>query len=234
MSFLLLPFYINIVTGLLMVLTAAMFIEPVRARRSRTNIVRGIISVVGYSFRHPGILSLIILYAAVLTTGLVGVWTYLIALQGVGAPLFLNGLVFALFQACSAFGALFSHALSRTLGVRSSFRVLLFIPVFLLLCGIGVRPWALTFAFLHAFLWGFSMPFFLERINSLITSDVRATVLSTGSMTGRLLFVLVAPMIGLCTDMFGVRLACVSLAFLFLLLFAAAMFAGRKESVWQN
>lgn len=214
-----LPFYINILTGIIMFLVALTFVEPGRQRKSKLHPLQDILNIVGDSLRHPEILSIIIFYAAMTATGLISVWGYLIFLKEHNFPLVLNGLWFAVFQLCSGFGAILSHKLSKTIGRTNSYLILLIVPVVFIIFGIMDYSWLSFLAFFNSFIWGFSLPFFLEEVNKLITSDIRATVLSTGSMAGRILFVILSPIFGFLADKISLNSSFIFLASVFLLLY---------------
>jgi hypothetical protein len=214
---LILPFYINIITGIFMFFVALTFKEPQRKKLKHSGTFSGIIKIVNYCFQHQRILGLMLFYAVIMTTGLISIWGYLIKLTQHGLPYCINGTGFALFQLSSAIGALFSHRINKYLKIRNSFRVLLVIPLTLFLQTLSNSSWLLLFSLLHAFIWGFSLPVLLKEINILVKSEIRATVLSTGSMTGRILFVLLAPLIGLLFDKLALATGFVFLGVLFLL-----------------
>lgn len=213
---LVLPFYVNIISGILMFLVAVQFIEPHRKKLQEAKVLAGILRIVKYCLNHRQIAALMLLYAILLTTGLVSIWGYLIKLQQSGWSYYVNGYGFAFFQVASALGALSSHRLSKILGRKNSYRFLLLIPIILFLQSCGGQG-LLLLAFPQAFIWGFSLPFFLKEINYLIHSEIRATVLSTGSMFGRLLFVIVAPLTGFLFDKINLNVGFIFLGLLFLI-----------------
>lgn len=65
----------------------------------------------------------------------------------------------------------------------------------------------LSLVFIHAAIWGASTPLFLERVQYLITSDVRATTLSVGAMVGRVVLIGWGPLFGRVVDRFPVGTA---------------------------
>lgn len=220
-----LPFYLNAFSGILMFLIAVRFIEPNRKKNNvREAVLSGIIRVVKYCLRHRQILGLMLLYTAILTTGLISIWNYLLKLQNSNLPYIVNGIGFALFQGSSACGALASNRIRAWLGTKNTYRLLLLIPLLLFFQTLGHSQWLILLSLLHAFVWGLSTPFFLKEINILITSDIRATVLSTGSMFGRCFFVLLAPATGFISDQLSLSAAFLFLAAVFI---AFAYFAER-------
>jgi MFS family permease len=200
---LMLPFYVNIATGILMCAVAITLAEPGRTMRQSDNPLRDVIRIVRFSLRHRRILRIMVLSASVLATGIISVWGYLFLLGAHGFSVAANGVGFALFQASSALGAVSSHRISGRIGRKNSYRLIFLIPAMLVIIGAVRSPAALFLAPLHAFLWGFSFPFFMDELNSLIESEVRATVLSTGSMVGRLLFIVFSPLFGFLMDRYS-------------------------------
>ncbi|MBN1533183.1 MAG: MFS transporter [Spirochaetes bacterium] len=198
--YLMLPFYCNIATGILMCVAAITLVEPGRTMRRSDNPMKDVVRIVRYSLGHRRILRIMVLSATVLVTGIISVWGYLFLMGANGLSVAANGVGFALFQASSAFGAVSSHRISGRIGRKNSYRLIFLIPAMLVAIGILRSPAALLLAPLHAFVWGFSFPFFMDELNSLIQSEVRATVLSTGSMVGRLLFIAISPLFGFLLD----------------------------------
>jgi len=63
---------------------------------------------------------------------------------------------------------------------------------------------------------GINGPVLNDYINSCVSSDIRATVLSVKSLVGRLMFVLLGPLVGWVNDSYSLSVAFVVCGFTFL------------------
>ncbi|HNW92278.1 MAG TPA: hypothetical protein PKM88_05135, partial [bacterium] len=200
-----LPFYVNTATATMLPLTAVMLREPVRRRPQSARIWQDIRQAVQHSVRDRHIRSAALITGAILTTGIIAIWGYFLLLADLGVPLAWYGVLFFLFQAASAVGARASHAVTQRTGRRGALLLFLGIPAIFLVIGAVPVQGLLLLAFVQSFLWGLSTPFFLDIINARAIPELRATVLSTVSMGGRLLYVLAGPLFGMIVDAAGVR-----------------------------
>jgi MFS family permease len=171
-----------------------------------------------------------LLAAALIATGITGIWGYFMRLTGEGVSVAAYGVYFALFQAASALGAATSERVSGLLGRRGSVALLALVPLTLAACALdgGWRPIVLTP--LASAAWGFSTPFLLSVLNRNIASERRATVLSVSAMLGRILLVAVGPAFGWLSDHHSDRAGFAALAGVFLVLAAAAWGLHRRAS----
>jgi MFS family permease len=196
-----LPVYLNIGTAVLMLVVAVSFVEPVRTRPPYESPLRGISRALGRCARDPDLLLPLLLGGVMMSVGIVGLWAYLLLLQKSGVSSVTTGVIFAVFQLASGLGAQRSLALERVLGARRL--VLLFPLVGVGLVGLALWPTVPMCAVVmvaNAFVWGVSGPLLMSRVNERTSSDLRATIISIGSMSGRLLYAVVAPIVGLLTD----------------------------------
>jgi MFS family permease len=223
-----LPFYINIFTGVIMFITALSLREAGQRRISKEHPLKDMFNIIKYSLKHQEILSIIIFYSIMTASGLISIWGYFLFLQKHGFPISGNGIWFAVFQLASGCGAVISHRVSAWLGRRNSYLLLLLLPLIFTALAVSDRLWMIYLVFPNAFVWGFSLPFFLQEVNKLITSDIRATVLSTGSMAGRILFVILSPLFGLLSDQISLNAAFIGLSLVFILCFATGFQKLRK------
>lgn len=191
-----LPFYVSIGTGLIMFVCAWLMSEPKRSRPLGKNPFMDILKTAKYSLTHPFIFPVILYSSAILMTGIIGIWGYFFFLGNVKLSIITNGILFAVFQAVSALGAVYSKQISLRLGEDKAFFCLYLIPVVFLLLGFFDSRWMILLSLVNALLWGFSTPLFLNLINQRVESDYRATILSVSSMVGRCSFVVLSPLFG--------------------------------------
>jgi predicted MFS family arabinose efflux permease len=124
-------------------------------------------------------------------------WLYQPYMQQVGLPVYAFGLAFALFNLfsalCSGMAQRFDDRLGRT-GSLGALMLLQVLPLPLMALWMVV-PGTL-FILAHQAVRGISRPLVNDRLLRYTYADKRATVLSLGSLTGRLFFAVTAPFIG--------------------------------------
>jgi MFS family permease len=202
-----LPFYANMATSALMLPLAFSLIEPYRKKLETAKPMKDILKISRFSLVHPRLRLLILFGALIASTGTTGVWAYFLYYESVGIDIAYFGIIFALFQLSSAFGARQAHILEKKLGQkRSLYLPLLIAPSFILL-GILKTALLIPLIFLNAFLWGSAYPLLLDQMNRLIKSEVRATALSVANMMGSLSFVIVSPLFGKLVDSYSLSSA---------------------------
>ena len=211
-----LPFYMNIASGLILFPLAVSFIEPERKKLEAKNPFLEILSISKHCLTHPKIKWLIMFFALLIGSGVTGVWSYYMYYAELGLSVGLFGVIFAIFGLCGALGANQAHYIEEKLGPRKSIYMLLLISLSFILLGLVKSPNLIPLILLNGFIWGFSAPVFRDHINKLIESDVRATVLSVGSMIGCLAIVIISPLFGKLVDLFSLSVAHVTLGTFFL------------------
>jgi hypothetical protein len=212
-----LPFYINIGTSLLMLPLALALVEPDRDALESKNPLKDILQICRFSFTNPRLRLLMLFSALILSTGIIGIWSYFLYYESLGISVGYFGILFALFQLASAVGSRNAHALEKTFGIKNSLLLVLFIGCVFLLLGKIQSPLMIPLIFLNAFLWGFSYPLFLDQMNRLIKSETRATVLSIANMTGSFSYVILAPLFGKLVDRLSLSKAYITLGVYFLI-----------------
>ena len=124
------------------------------------------------------------------------------------------GLVFAGFQVVAAISSKYAYKLEEKLGQKFSLGMLIFLVSgsYFLMSNV-VFLFSFSFAFIHQFVRGFKNVVVADYINSITTSDMRATVLSVESFVGRLLYAIVIPIVGWMADIYSLPQAMTVLAF---------------------
>lgn len=224
------PFYANTLSSSMLPLSTFFIKEVIREKPKHKNALYGIHEALVYCAHDRHIRSAAFLSGAVLTTGIISIWGYFLLLETIKFPLTLYGLVFFVYQSMSAAGARLSHWVTERTGRAGAIAIFLCVPLIFLFTGLLQAAVITALAFVQAFLWGLSTPFFLDIVNNRAKEELRATVLSTVSMGGRLLYVCAAPLFGLIVDGYGVHTGFVFLSVVFV---AALIIAGllllRKE-----
>jgi hypothetical protein len=219
-----LPFYINIGTSLLMLPLALALVEPKRDTLKSKNPLRDILQICRFSFANPQLRLLMLFSALILSTGIIGIWSYFLYYESLGISVGYFGILFAVFQLSSAVGSRKAHSLEKILGVKKIFHSVLFIGCVFLLLGKIQSPYMIPLLFINAFLWGLSYPLFLDQMNRLIKSETRATVLSIANMTGSFSYVILAPIFGQVVDRLSLPISHMILGIYFLIFGVIALF----------
>jgi len=129
-------------------------------------------------------------------------------LKEAGVPLAWFGVVFLFFQCSSMGGSQMAKRLPDRFLSRRFFTLLAF-GFFLVLGGLSWLHHPLSFLLVSLvyLIWGLFLPTTSHAVNRLIGSEHRATILSTQDFIQHLLFVIVAPLLGLATDAWGLPCA---------------------------
>ena len=147
------------------------------------------------------------------------VWFIQPFLQSVHLPLEYFGIAWAAYNYSVGVFTLFAHRVEKTCGRRLTFVSLV------VLAGIGYllfylfdTLWAALFVFIFYFIRGINIPLLKNYLNQLITSEMRATVLSIQGLTSRLTFSLIGPFIGWIKDYYSLSTAFLVSGIIFVLL----------------
>lgn len=216
--FLRLPFYVNIIDGLIMTAIALTLVEPERERPAAGNPWRNILRVVGYCLREPLIRKLMVYWAVLMSSGIIGIWAYFLHFRHHPWGPGFFGVLFALFQICAGIGSHLSHRLEKRLGRPAMLLLPLLIgPAFALIGGV-YSLWLVPVICLNGFLWNIAGPTVFTAVNARADSSVRATTISTINMCACLVYVLGGPLFGRLSDAVSLSRAFVVLGLLVVLI----------------
>lgn len=156
--------------------------------------------------RSPALRGVIGVYGIIATMTLCLVWFGQPYQEQAGLPLALFGIAHAVFLLGTVLGARVTERLEKRWDDR---KILLGIAALIAASYAGLSMWlglpGLVFLFFGRAAFGALHPVTTDIINHLTSSDKRATVLSIQSLTMRLLFAIVAPVIGYVSDAFSLR-----------------------------
>ncbi len=125
-------------------------------------------------------------------------WLYQPYMKWTGLPVFAFGFAFAFFNLFSAAMSKLAHRFDETFGRTGALIVLMILQIAPLpLMALFVTPASFLFILGHQAVRGIMRIVISDRILRYTYADKRATVLSLGSMFGRLFFALSAPFVGL-------------------------------------
>ncbi|MCD6590577.1 MAG: MFS transporter [Candidatus Aenigmarchaeota archaeon] len=146
----------------------------------------------------------LVIYSAIIVgfNGAV-LWLYQPYFKLTGLDVFYFGFVFAAFNLVAALSSKYAHQIEEKLGQRCSLILLVVLTAgsYLLMSNF-IYLFSFSFAFIQQFVRGFSKPVITDYINKLVSSDVRATVLSAQGLMGRLFYAGIIPIIGWIADVY--------------------------------
>ncbi|WP_372370612.1 MFS transporter [Candidatus Uabimicrobium sp. HlEnr_7] len=202
------PIIATATTMFFMIPTALSFVEP---KRSRIIVKKGylkklIFIIKTHAFSQRQICSFLLFCAVVVCFYHSVLWLYQPYFKYTGVHIEYYGIIFALYNVFAGVVSKYSYWLEKTLGIR--FSIIILMPILVLsslFMGIWVLPFSFLFTLGHQFVRGFSQIVFSAYLNRLVTSEVRATMISVQSMVTRLGYALFLPFLGVVADKYGVQ-----------------------------
>lgn len=213
------PLYWDAVFNAFMIPLALTLVEPQRksAEKSESNLLQ-MWKLIKFSLNdHKEIKWLIIYSAVIYASTLTMVWFIQIYWVATSVPLKLFGVLWAFLQLSAALFAWNAHSVEKFFGRKKSLMLLLVFPMagyFLL--GTLFSMWAGMFILFFYVTRGLSGPVLSDYINGLVSSDVRASILSVKNLVGRLIFSAVGPFAGWINDVVSLQAALFSSGLIFL------------------
>src|SRR3989344_2895206 len=197
------PFYIETILMLFTIPLAFTLIEPKRQKyENEEGPIKEIIKIVKYSIHHNGEIKWLIFYSGF-----------------VGLPLAYFGIAWGILNLSVGIFSLYAHKIEFFFGRKKSLISLIFLSfIGYMLLGIFNSLWAIGFIILFYFVRGISGPILKDYVNKLISSNMRATVLSVKNLFGRLVFSIIGPFIGWITDVYSLQLALLTSGSIFVIL----------------
>jgi len=151
----------------------------------------------------------ILIYFSLLGTLIGGVlWFYQPYFKICGIDVAYFGIIFAMFNIIYALSAKYAYIIEKKIGIETS---LIIMPVILsmsyFLMGSFVFYFSFIFAFLQQFLRGFSGVILSDYLNKLVSSEIRASVLSVKNMLYHLFYASLLPILGYIADLYSLFFA---------------------------
>ncbi len=200
------PFYAQVLVALFIVFVVLALREPTLHKPQNG---KKMLEIFKYAlFEHAEIRWLTITHAILMTSGITMFWFTQPYFKAVGLPLVIFGLVFAALRFGTGAFSYFADPIEQKLGKKFSLILLLVLPAIgYFLLGFYQTLWAIGFFFIFQFVRGFAEPVLQDYVNRLVHSDIRATVLSVSSFTGRLFFAFFGPFMGWINDLYSLQTA---------------------------
>lgn len=143
------------------------------------------------------------------------------------------GLVFAMFHIVSGFTAKYSHRIENKLGAKKSLILLIcIISISYISMSQFVYYFSFLFCFLQQMVRGFKKTVLTDYINRLVSSEIRATVLSIDNLIAKLIYSMIIPIWGYIADVYNLRLTLLIMGLTTLLLGSISLIIIR--SIYKN
>ncbi|NKB70298.1 MAG: MFS transporter [Candidatus Latescibacteria bacterium] len=204
------PLQVQAVLVLAAIPLAASLVEPARQNRtSGENSLKAILRIVRYALHGHSEVKWLILYSSLVgTSTFTIVWFVQPYFTAVDLPLAWFGVGWAALQFSVGLFAYNAYRIEAWLGRRTALiSLILLAAAAYLVLGFFQTLWALPFLFVFYLARGINGPVQNDYINRCVSSDMRATVLSVKSLVGRLMFVLLGPLVGWLSDSYSLGLA---------------------------
>lgn len=204
------PFYIETIIMIFTIPLALTLIEPQRHKyENEEGAFKGILKIVGYSMRHNREVKWLILYSGFVgASTLTMVWFIQPYFKDVGLPLAWFGVAWGILNVSVGIFSIYAYKFELAVGRKKALISLIFLSFAgYVLLALFHSLWAIVFFLLFYFVRGINGPVLKDYVNRLITSDMRATVLSVKSLVGRVVFAIVGPFIGYIKDIYTFKIA---------------------------
>jgi MFS family permease len=213
------PFYFEAAVTFFSIPVALSLVEPARHKYDNSEgSFKSILRIVKYSLHeHKEVKSLIIYLSLITVSTLTLVWFVQPYLKSVGLPLVFFGIVWAGLQFSVGIFSFYAHKIELFVGRRGTLVLLIGLTAAgYWLLSIFQSIWAIAFLLIFYFVRGIGYPVLKDYLNRIITSDIRATVLSVASLVRRLIFSIFGPVIGWISDLYSLSTALMLCGIIFL------------------
>ena len=201
--------------------------------QNHDGIWKGIVWIVKYSLHDHKEVKWLILFSWVFgASTLVMTWMLQLYFTQVWVPIAYFGILWSVFTLSLVPFSLLAHVIEKKLGMRNSFFLLAFLPLFgYFMLGIFHSLFALVFVFCFYMARGFGSVILIDYINHRISSEIRATVLSVQALAFRMVFIIVWPVVWWVSDLYNLQTALLFSAGLFSILFLIPILFLQKYKV---
>ncbi|MFA7319591.1 MAG: MFS transporter [Parcubacteria group bacterium] len=227
-----LPLYCDMLIVCWVIPVALTLVEPKKdCSRKTESSLKKMLSFVKFALHDHAEVKWLILYSATISAStLTMFWLSQPYFLATGVSLEFFGITMAIFLLCSALFSWNAHWVENFLGKKNSliFLIILTTLGYVSLSSFWVM-WSGAFILLFYAARGINNPVVLDYINGLISSDMRATVLSVKNLVSRAIFALIGPVIGWVSDAYSVKAALLFSGTTFLILGSIALLFLKKH-----
>ncbi len=226
------PFYVMLGMNILAIPLIFMLREPRQHKQSNHDgFLKGMQKILIYSLHEHQEIRWLILFSWVFgASTLVMTWLMQSYFEYVWLPLQYFGVIWSLLTLSLIPTSLFAHRLEGIIGKKKSLILISILPILgYLALAYSESILALFFAplfYIARWFWSVILP---DYVNSLLHSQIRATVLSIQALMFRLIFIIVWPFVGWMSDVYSLKTALISSAIIFTLFLSISLFY-----LWRN
>ena len=203
------PFYAQAIVAFIAIPAALTLHEPSKDPNSVRMRFRDILLVVKIALISDPKLRINIFFSSVIGAATLSMaWFVQPIFKFAGVPLALYGILWTGLNVSAGIFSALAYRLERILGERTLLILICAsIPGGFILSSLIDSRWVLLILMLFYFMRGIATPVLKDYINRLTRSDMRATVLSVRSFVIRILFAIIAPLMGRVSDVYDVGIS---------------------------
>lgn len=205
------PVYAQTVVYLVLIPLVILLKEPPRTTPKAKNPFREILRISKYALVDHREIRWLIFYSATLgTLTYTMVWLTQPYYQLLNIPLGWFGVLWSIQLGFMAIFSSLAHYYEMRIGKRNAFVSFTVIGVVSYII-MGIYPSFITLVFILGFYFvrGVHTPIFQDYVNTLVSSEIRATVLSVKNLAQKLQYAILGPIIGVVVDMYSMQTALV-------------------------
>lgn len=230
-----LPIYCEATVALLAMPIVFSIVEPTRiVTLNKKDGLKKVWQIVKFSLCDQKQIKWLVIYSSLASAStLTMVWFIQDCLKQANLPISAFGFAWMVLMLVSAVVSWYAHDLEKFLGRKKTLISLMALStVGYFFLGVFDMGWSIVFIVLFYFARGINNPVTSDYINKLVSSDIRATVLSVKSLVGRLIFCILGPMAGWACDAYSLELALMLSGTTFLFLgFVALIFMSKHKAL---
>lgn len=196
------PFYMQTAVACIAIPAALTLREPSCRIASAGVRIRDILNIVRISIYGDQKLRLNIFFSSVIGAATLSMaWFVQPVFKSIGVPLAGYGIIWTALNVSTGIFSSVAYRIEKYLGERTTLILIsASIPGGFILTGLIGTKWALIVLLIFYFFRGLATPVLKDYINRLTKSEMRATVLSVRSFVIRILFAIIAPLMGRVSD----------------------------------
>jgi len=200
------PFYAQTAVAFIAIPAAITLKEPFYRIASSGVRLKDILKIVRIALYDDPKLRLNIFFSSVIGAATLSMaWFVQPVFSSIGIPLAGYGILWTTLNVSAGIFSSLSHKIEQLLGERTTLILIsASIPGGFLLTGLIGTKWALLVLLIFYFFRGIATPVLKDYVNRLTKSEMRATVLSVRSFVIRILFAVIAPIMGRISDQYDV------------------------------
>jgi len=224
-----LPLYCDMLIVCWVIPVALTLVEPKKNKTESS--LKKMLSFVKFALHDHVEVKWLILYSATISASTLSMfWLSQPYFLATGVPLEFFGIAIATFLLCSAIFSWNAHWVEKFLGKKNSLILLIILTTlgYVSLSSFWAM-WSGAFILLFYAARGINDPLILDYINGLISSDMRATVLSVKNLVSRFIFAILGPAFGWMNEVYSLRAALLSAGATFLLFGLFALLFLKKH-----